>query len=58
VFWVALFVPLGILSVAVIALFTLRLWRDVRQFGRTVSEAGDRIASATAALDRASSTGR
>jgi hypothetical protein len=54
VFWVVLFVPLGLASVAVVTLFTIRLWRSVRQFGRTVADAGDRIAAASAALDRAS----
>lgn len=49
-FWVALFVPLGVLSVLVLGLFTFRLWRQVRQFGREVSAAGERISQAAAQI--------
>jgi len=54
VFWVALFVPLGVVSLAVVAAVTLRLWRQVRAFGREVSAASERLAAASAALERAS----
>lgn len=51
-FWVALFVPLGVVSVAVLGFFTFRLWRQVRQFGRDVAAAGDRINQASAEIQR------
>jgi ABC-type transporter Mla subunit MlaD len=60
VFYVALFVSLGVVSVVVLGLLALRLWRQVRQFGREVSAAGDRIARASEELQRAAppSSGR
>lgn len=59
-FYVALFVSLGVVSVVVLGLLALRLWRQVRQFGREVSAAGDRIARASEELQRAAppSSGR
>ena len=53
-FWVALFVPLGVVSVAVLGLMTLRLWRQVRQFGRDVAAAGERISRASEELQQIS----
>jgi hypothetical protein len=50
--WVVLYVALGVLSIAVLAGLTLRLWRQVRQLGREVSAAGERVAAATSELDR------
>jgi ABC-type transporter Mla subunit MlaD len=52
VFYAVLFVSLGVVSIAVLGLLALRLWRQVRQFGREVSAAGDRIARATEELQR------
>jgi hypothetical protein len=52
VFWVALFVPLGVVSVAVLGFFTWQLWRRVQQFGRDVAAAGDRIGQASAEIQR------
>jgi hypothetical protein len=54
VFWVVLFVPLGVISIVVLGLVTLVLWRQVRQFGRDVAAAGDRINRASAELSRVS----
>jgi len=54
VFWVALFVPLGIVSMAVLGMITWRLWRQVRQFGRDVAAAGERINRASEELQRVS----
>jgi hypothetical protein len=58
VFWVALFVPLGVLSVAVIGLLAWRLWGQVRQFGRDVASAGERINRASEELQRVSTADR
>ena len=58
VFWVALFVPLGVLSVVVLGLMTWRLWGQVRQFGRDVATAGDRITRASEELQRVSPADR
>jgi hypothetical protein len=52
VFWVALFVPVGVVSIAVLGLLTWRLWRQVRQFGRDVAAAGERIGRAAEEVQR------
>ena len=59
-FWVALFVPVGLVSVVLLGLVTWRLWRQVRQLGRDVSAAGERINRASEELQRISppATGR
>ena len=59
-FWVALFVPVGLASIALLALVSLRLWRQVRQLGRDVTAAGERISRASEELQRVSppATGR
>ena len=53
-FWIALFVPVGVASIVVLGLLSWRLWRQVRQFGRDVSAAGERINRATEELQRIS----
>jgi ABC-type transporter Mla subunit MlaD len=53
VFLVVLFVAVGVVSVVVLGLLTLRLWRQVRRFGRDVTAAGERLARASEALERA-----
>lgn len=53
-FWVALFVPVGLVSVALLGLVTWRLWRQVRQLGRDVSAASERINRASEELQRIS----
>jgi hypothetical protein len=52
VFFVVLFTSVGVMSLVVLGLLTLRLWRQVRQFGRDVAAAGDRIARASEELQR------
>lgn len=51
-FYVVLFVSVGVVTCAILAALTLRLWRQVRQFGRDVTAAGDRIAHASDELQR------
>lgn len=51
-FYVVLFVSLGVVSLAILGLLTLRLWRQVRQFGRDVAAAGERVSRATDELQR------
>ena len=51
-FFVVLFTSVGVVSLVVLGLLTLRLWRQVRQFGRDVAAAGDRIARASDELSR------
>ena len=53
-FWVALFVPVGVASIAVLTVVTVWLWRQVRQFGRDVAAAGERIGRASDELQRLS----
>lgn len=52
--WVLFGVLLGAAGIAVLALLTIRLYRQVRQLGRDVGAAGARIAAATDELQRAS----
>jgi hypothetical protein len=54
VFWVALFVPVGVGSILLLGLLTWRLWRQVRQFGRDVAAAGERINRASDELQQVS----
>jgi len=51
-FWVLLFVVLGVAGLGVLAALTVRLWRQVRQLGREVSAASARLAAATEELQR------
>jgi hypothetical protein len=53
VWWIVLAVVLASVGLAVLGVFTLRLWRQVRQFGRDVAAAGERIAQASDELQRA-----
>ncbi len=50
--WIAFYVAIGVAGLAVLALCALRLWRQVRQFGREVSAAGAKIAAVTDELSR------
>ena len=45
--WVILYVALGVVSLAVLAVLAFRLWRQVRDLGRQVSAASERLAKAT-----------
>jgi hypothetical protein len=56
--WIALYVGLAVLGLAVLALLSLRLWRQVRQFGRDVSAAGAKIAAVTDELAKISPPSR
>jgi uncharacterized membrane protein YedE/YeeE len=51
-FWVLFGVLAGAAGIAVLGLLTLRLWRQVRQLGREVAVAGERIARASDELQR------
>ena len=53
-FWVALFVPLGVATLVLMSLVTWRLWRQVRQLGRDVAAAGERISRASDELQQVS----
>jgi hypothetical protein len=50
--WVLFYVAIAVAGLAVLALMTLRLYRQVRQFARDVGAAGERIAKASKGLDR------
>jgi len=54
VWWVFLYVVLGLLSIVVLALLTLRLWRQVRQLGRDVAAAGERVNAVMSELEQIS----
>jgi hypothetical protein len=52
VWWIVGGVALGVLGIAVLALLTVRLWRQVRGLGRDVAAAGERLAAAADAIGR------
>jgi hypothetical protein len=53
-----MYVALGVLSIVVLALLTLRLWRQVRQLGRDVAAAGERVNAVASQLDEISTPRR
>jgi hypothetical protein len=55
VIWIPLYVGIAVVGLAVLALLSFRLWRQVKQFGREVSAAGEKIAAVTDQLSRISS---
>ena len=50
--WVLLGVLLGAVGVGILAVLTVRLYRQVRRLGRDVAAAGARIAAVTDELQR------
>jgi hypothetical protein len=54
VIWLGVDVGLAVVGLLVLALLTLRLWRQVRGFARDVGNAGERLAAATEELSRLS----
>ena len=56
--WILLAVLLAVAGLAVLAAFAVRLWRQVRQLGRDVSAASDRIAAVSDALSAVSAPRR
>jgi hypothetical protein len=50
--WVAFYVGIAVLGLAVLGALTIRLWRQVREFGREVGAAGAKIATLTDELNR------
>jgi hypothetical protein len=54
--WVALYVGIGVLGLAVLGAFGVRLFRQVRQLARDVKAAGERIAAASDRLSREQAT--
>jgi hypothetical protein len=51
--WVLLAVAVGLAGLGVLALLTLRLWRQVRALGRQIAAAGERLAAAGNAVQSA-----
>ena len=54
--WSLLAVVVVLASIGLVAVLVLRLWRQVKEFTAVVSAAGDRLTSATDALEAAQST--
>jgi hypothetical protein len=54
VLWIALYVGIGVLGLAVLGALTVRLWRQVREFGRAVGAAGAKISALNDELARVS----
>ena len=57
-FWVLLYVGVGVIGLGVLAALAVRLWRQVRQLGREVAAASARIAAASEELGRAAPPSR
>ena len=51
-FWVAFYVGIGVLGLAVLTVLTIRLWHQVRDFGRQVGAASTKISELTDELSR------
>jgi hypothetical protein len=58
VIWIVLYAGIAVIGLAVLALLSFRLWRQVRQFGRDVSAAGAKITAVTDQLANISSSNR
>jgi hypothetical protein len=58
VVWVVFYVAIAVAGLAVLALLAFRLWQQVKQFGRDVSAAGERIAAVTDQLSQISPPNR
>ncbi|MGN6473393.1 MAG: hypothetical protein ACTHK4_07065 [Mycobacteriales bacterium] len=54
--WIAFYVGIGVLGLAVLAGVAYRLFRQVRQLARDVKAAGERIAAASEELARETAT--
>jgi hypothetical protein len=52
VWWIAFYVGIAVLGLAVLAVVSVRLWHQVRDFGREVSAAGVKIAAVNDELAR------
>jgi hypothetical protein len=52
--WIALYVGIAVLGLAVLALLTVRLWRQVKAFARDVSAAGAKLTAITDELAKVS----
>jgi hypothetical protein len=50
--WVAFYVGIGVLGIAVLGAVGFRLYRQVRELARDVKTAGEKIAAATEQLSR------
>ena len=55
--WILIDLAIALAALAVLAVLLLRLWKRVKALSRTVSAAGETIASATEALEAAQSAG-
>jgi len=53
VFWIALYVGFGVVGLAVLGALTVRLWGQVRDFGREVGAASEKLSRLTEELARA-----
>jgi hypothetical protein len=54
--WVAFYVGIGVIGLAVLGGVGFRLFRQVRQLARDVKDAGERIAAASEQLTRESAS--
>jgi hypothetical protein len=56
--WVVFYVAIAVLGLVVLALVTLRLWGQVRQFAREIGSSAEKIASLTDELSKATPPAR
>jgi hypothetical protein len=52
--WIAFYVGISVVGLAVLGLLSLRLWRQVKAFARDVSAAGAKLTAITDELSRIS----
>jgi hypothetical protein len=57
VLWIAVDVLLGVLSLVLLGLVLLRLWRSVKAFTRAAGEAGDAVGAASDRLSAVQAEG-
>jgi hypothetical protein len=53
--WIVLYVGVAVAGLGVLGALTIRLWHQVRDFGREVSAAGAKLAAVTDELSKVAS---
>lgn len=56
--WILLDVAIALVAIALLLMVLLRLWRQVKAFGRAAAAAGERVTTASAGLEAAQATRR
>lgn len=51
--WILLDAAIALAAIGMLLMVALRLWRQLKAFGRTAAAAGDRVGAASAGLEAA-----